>query len=298
MWQARHVRDLLMAADPDRRIELVPTSTEGDRRTDVPLSTIGGKGVFATEVQRALVDGRADLAVHSAKDLTSTSPAGLVIGAVPERGDPRDALVGSTLADLPAGATVATGSARRRALLAAVRPDLHFAELRGNMATRLSRTTDFDAIVVAAVALERLGLADRITEYLDVDPFTPQVAQAALAVELRDDDPELLDLVAAIDHAASRRRVEAERSFLAELGGDCSLPAGAHATIDEDDVLRVNGILAEVDADPGGGSRSIDHTESASVYRRVARGGSSTADSSDPGGDLAARLRSELARSQ
>lgn len=294
MWQARHVRDLLLAVAPDLQIELVPTSTEGDRRTDLPLSTIGGKGVFATEVQRTLIDGRADLAVHSAKDLTSTSPTGLTIGAVPERGDPRDALVGSTLRDLTPGATVATGSARRRALIAELRPDVHFAELRGNMATRLAKAAQFDAIVVAAVALERLGLSDHITEYMDAGTFTPQVAQAALAVEAREDDTAVLELLARIDHPESHRRVDAERAFLAELGGDCSLPAGAYATVDDDDVLHVTGILAEVSGSPNGSTRSFDSAEPGSAYTRVVRAESSTRESSDPGRELAGRLRREL----
>lgn len=296
MWQAEHVRDLLLTVDHDLRIELVPTSTEGDRRTDIPLSTIGGKGVFATEVQRTLLEGRADVAVHSAKDLTSTSPGGLTIGAVPERGDPRDALVGSTLADLRTGATVATGSARRRALLAEARPDLHFAELRGNMATRLAKAGDFDAIVVAAVALERLGLSDHISEYLDPEVFTPQVAQAALAVEVRDDDAVVLELLSQIDHAESRRRVEAERAFLAELGGDCSIPAGAHATIGDDGVLHMAGVLAELDDSPRDRMSSIDAVEPASVYVRVVRARRSSDQGSDPGAELAAQLREELSQ--
>ena len=156
LWQAHHVAGLLQAAHPGLQIEIVPVSTEGDRRLDVPLSQIGGKGVFATEVQAALLEGRADLAVHSAKDLPAVTGDGLVLAAVPERGDPRDALVGATLVSLRPGAVVATGSARRRAQLSHLRPDLAFAELRGNMATRLSKAADFDAIVVAAVAFEAL----------------------------------------------------------------------------------------------------------------------------------------------
>jgi hydroxymethylbilane synthase len=243
LWQAHHVGGLLQAAHPDLQIEIVPVSTEGDRRLDVPLSEIGGKGVFATEVQAALLDGRADLAVHSAKDLPAVTGDGLVLAAVPERGDPRDALVGATLASLRPGAVVATGSARRRAQLSHLRPDLAFAELRGNMATRLAKAADFDAIVVAAVAFERLGLQEHLSDVLDVDAFVPQVAQAALAVECRADDDRTAVLVAAIEHPDSRRCVEVERAFLAELGGDCSLPAGAHAQL-ADGALRLRGVLA------------------------------------------------------
>lgn len=276
MWQAEHVAGLLRATYPGLRLELVPLSTEGDRRTDVPLAEIGGKGVFATEVQQALLDGRADLAVHSAKDLPAVTPAELVITAVPPRGDPRDALVGTPLADLPPGATVATGSARRRALLADQRPDLVFAELRGNMATRLEKARDFDAAVVAGVALQRLGLADRISDWLDPELFVPQVAQAALAVECRADDRATRELVAAIDDAAAHRRVSAERAFLVELGGDCSLPAAAHAVIDEAGEIVVSGMLAST---PGG---------------RLVRGRLSSADDPNPGARLAAELRARL----
>ncbi len=240
-WQADHVASLLRAVEVGLDVVVEPVSTEGDRRTDVPLSEIGGKGVFATEVQAALLDGRADVAVHSGKDLPASTPDGLVIAAVPERGDVRDALVGCRLVDLPTDGIVATGSARRRVQLAHLRPDLRFAELRGNMATRLSKAADFDAIVVAAVALERLGLADQLTEVLPATLMVPQVAQGALVVECRsgDDDAGLRELLARIEHPRSRLAVDAERAFLSELGGDCTLPAGAHATV------------LDLDADPG-----------------------------------------------
>lgn len=244
-WQAAHVAGLLGDLDEDLDVEVVPLSTEGDRRTDVPLSEIGGKGVFATEVQAAVVDGRADVAVHSAKDLPASTPDGLVIAAVPERGDPRDALVGSRLIDLPSDATVATGSARRRVQLAHLRPDLSFVELRGNMATRLRKAEEVDAVVVAAVALERLGMAERLDDVLPATLVIPQVGQGALAVECRSADGHLRSTLAAIEHAASRTTVDAERAFLAELGGDCSLPAGAHAEVLEGGVLRIRGILAD-----------------------------------------------------
>jgi hydroxymethylbilane synthase len=230
-WQAEAVAALLRAVDPEVAVELVVVDTQGDRRLDVPIWELGGKGVFAKEVQAAVLDGRADLAVHSAKDLPSITVEGLVLAAVPDRGDPRDALVGSTLDGLPEGAEVATGSLRRQAQLAAVRPDMRFVGLRGNMATRLAKAADHDAIVVAGVALDRLGLGQHIDERLGVDVVLPQVAQGALAVECRADDADLRRQLAAIEHEASRRCVDAERAFLAELGGDCSLPAGAHATI-------------------------------------------------------------------
>jgi hydroxymethylbilane synthase len=244
-WQATYLAGLLRRHHPGLAVELVPLSTEGDRRVDEPLSEIGGKGVFATEVQAAVLDGRADVAVHSAKDLPARTPDGLVIAAVPERGDSRDALVGSRLDELPHGAVVATGSQRRRVQLAARRPDLRFAELRGNMATRLRKAAEFDAIVVAAVAFERLGWSDRIAEVLDPSVMVPQVAQGALAVECRADDDRVRGLAAAVEHPASRRAVDAERAFLTELGGDCTLPAGAHAAVQADGGLRITGVLGE-----------------------------------------------------
>jgi len=245
-WQAEHVAWLLRAVDPSLRVELVVVDTDGDRRLDVPIWELGGKGVFAKEVQSAVLDDRADIAVHSAKDLPSVTGPGLVLAAVPERGDPRDALVGSTLADLPEAAEVATGSLRRQAQLAAVRPDLRFVGLRGNMATRLAKAADHAAVVVAATALDRLGLADQIAERLPTDVVLPQVGQAALAIECREDDEGLRALLRAIEAPGARRCVDAERAFLAALGGDCSLPAAAYATL-ADDVLSIEGRIASVD---------------------------------------------------
>lgn len=245
-WQAEHVAGLVRAIDPEVTVELLVVDTQGDRRLEVPIWELGGKGVFVKEVQAAVLDGRADLAVHSAKDLPAITVPGLMIAAVPERGDPRDALVGSTLADLPEGAEVATGSLRRQVELWQHRPDLRFVSLRGNMQTRIAKAADHDAVVVAATALDRLGLADRIAERLSTETVLPQVAQAALAVECRDDDRDLESLLRRIEHEPSRRCVDAERAFLAELGGDCSLPAGAHAVL-EGDRLRLRGFLASPD---------------------------------------------------
>jgi len=255
-WQAEHTAALLRAAHPGLDVELVLMTTEGDRRTDVPLSEIGGKGVFVKEVSAAVLDGRADVAVHSAKDLPALTAEGLVLAAVPTRGDARDALVGCRLQDLPTDGVVATGSARRRAQLARLRPDLGFQELRGNMATRLSRADDVDAIVVAAVALERLGLADRLTDVLPVGLMVPQVGQGALALECRTDDATTRALLAALEDPADRRRVDAERAFLAELGGDCTLPAGAHALPGDDGTLVLRAVLSD------GAGRTEQHLSS------------------------------------
>jgi hydroxymethylbilane synthase len=260
LWQAGHVADLLRSAHRGLEVRIVPVSTEGDRRTDVPLSVIGGKGVFAKEVQAAVLDGGADLAVHSAKDLPALTPDGLVVAAVPERSDPRDALVGAGLGDLGEGDVVATGSARRRVQLAVLVPGVRFAELRGNMATRLDKAAGFSAIVVAAVALERLGRSDHIREVLEVDAVVPQVGQGTLAVECRADDEGTWSLLRAIDHAGSHRLLDCERAFLVELGGDCELPAGAHATPAADGSLQLTGVLAASGTD-GAAVRLERHTD-------------------------------------
>ena len=240
-WQTDFVLAALGGAG-----EVVVVETTGDRIADVPIHQIGGRGVFVKEVQAAVLDRRADIAVHSAKDLTSTPTEGLVLAAFPERGDPRDALVGCTLADLPAGAKVATGSVRRRAQLAWLRPDLSFADLRGNIDTRLRKAADFDAVVMAVAALQRLDRTDAVAEVLDPSLVLPQVAQGALAVECRADDAATLELLAPLDHPPTRLAVTAERAFLAELGGGCDLPVGAYATVDGDQVT-LTGLLASLD---------------------------------------------------
>ena len=234
--QAEHVAASLRTAHPDLEVELVFVDTMGDRRQDVPLHTIGGQGVFVKEVQSAVLDGRADLAVHSAKDLPSTPADGLRIAAFGERRDPRDVLVGRSLDELDRGATVATGSVRRRAQLSRIRPDLNFVELRGNIPTRLEKIPTSGAIVMAAAALEILGWTDRIAQYLSVDTMIPAVGQGCVAVECRVGDDRTNGLLAAIDHSVSRDSVERERAFLAELGSGCSLPVGA---FDDGESMRV-----------------------------------------------------------
>jgi len=241
-WQAERVVALL-GGDA----ELVIITTTGDTRTDTPIHAMGGTGVFVKEVQQAVLDGRADIAVHSAKDLpASASPDGLVIAAVPERANPFDALVGSTLDALPAGARIGTGSVRRRAQLAARRPDLTFAELRGNIPTRLEKATEFDAIVVAAAALERLDLLDRADEILSPEVMLPQVGQGSLAVECRADDDATRARLGVIDHAQHRQELAAERAFLARLGGGCNLPCGALASSTDGDIT-FEGMIASPD---------------------------------------------------
>lgn len=238
-WQADHVIGLLGGGAHAR---LVVVETVGDRLAATPIHRIGGQGVFAKEVQALVLSGAADLAVHSAKDLPSAPTPGLVIAAVPRREDPRDALVGCTLEQLPVGGRVATGSVRRRAQLAGLRPDLTFADLRGNIATRLARAEGHSAVLVAMAALRRLGLEGVAAEALSPAVMVPQVGQGALAVECREDDAELCERLATVDHAPSRAAVEAERAFLAQLGSGCELPVGALA---EDG--RLTGMIASLD---------------------------------------------------
>jgi len=241
LWQAQRVAALL-----GQECEVVPLESLGDRVQDRPIHELGGQGVFAKEVQAAVQRGDADLAVHSAKDLPSGPPPdGLVLACVPERADARDCLVGATLDQLAPGATVATGSVRRRAQLTALRPDLELAELRGNMATRLARVPPDGSVVAAAAALQRLGWSDRIAELLDPAVMLPQVAQGALAVECRADDVDALEQLARIEDPVARRRVDAERAFLTRLGGGCDLPVGALATDLGDGRLRLEGLLAD-----------------------------------------------------
>lgn len=252
LWQADHVTSLLMAVAQRQGLSLdvqkVIVETMADQRLDIPIDAMGGKGVFVKEIQAAVLDGRADLAVHSGKDLPALTPDELVIAAIPERGDVRDVLVGSTIDGLPQGGHVATGSIRRKAQLASLRPDLVFSGLRGNIATRLEKADGFDAIVMAAAAIERLGISlnDRVVQVLEPSEMLPQVAQGALVIECRGDDTATRSLLAELDHGPSRLCVDAERAFLAELGGDCDLPVGAFATLDGDDIV-IEAIIAAPD---------------------------------------------------
>ena len=266
--QATAVAEAIAAAT-GREVELVLIETTGDTRLDVPLHEIGGQGVFVKEVQLAVLDGRADIAVHSAKDLPSAPTDGLVIGAYCARRDPADALVGERLADLAPGATIATGSVRRRAQLARARPDLQFVELRGNIDTRLSKIPDGGAIVMAAAALEILGMTDRIAERLDVDTFVPAVGQGCVAIECRDGDEATRRALGAVDHVPTRHAVEVERAFLGQLGSGCSLPVGGHVrdrrlTVFLADFATNQSIVAGVDL--------VGSIDDIGIAQRAARG--------------------------
>jgi len=246
LWQANHVYDLIRSVDRSLKVFLVPIQTKVDKNLDLKISDFGGKGAFSKEVQELLLSARADIAVHSAKDLEVESPKGLQIAAYPTRGNVHDALVGSKLENLEHGATVATGSNRRKALLLEQRPDLNIIELRGNIDTRLKKLGSVDALVMASCALDRLNKSPDVVEELDPDVFIPQVGQGALAVEARDDDFQILELLKSIDHQPTRLAVETERSFLRQLGGDCDLPAGARA-VRFGSELKIRGFLSDDD---------------------------------------------------
>ena len=249
--QATLVTDAMAAASGSsaRRVttEIVVVETAGDRHGDRPIGAIGGQGAFVAEVSQALIDGRADLAVHSAKDLPSCCPEELTIVAVPKRADPRDVLVGRALADLGPGARVATGAPRRRAQLAWVRPDLRFEELRGNIATRIQKVPVGGAVVMAYAALERLGLGGLAAEVLATSTMLPQVGQGALAIQCRVHDELATEVARSIDDAASHRCLDAERAFLAELGGGCELPVGALGVVRPDGEVELEGLVASPD---------------------------------------------------
>jgi hydroxymethylbilane synthase len=243
LWQARYVAGRI-EKELGRATELVPLTTTGDELRDVSLAKVGGKGLFVKEIEQALLDGRADVAVHSAKDLPGAVTPGLVFAAFPERADPRDALVSpaaACLGDLPRGARVGTGSVRRSAQLLQLRPDLSIVPLRGNVPTRLARLEreSLDAVVLACAGLDRLAFADRIAERIDPQRLVPAVGQGALAVQARSGDPLVTEL-SALSDPATATRVAAERACQARLGADCNVPLGAHAWLDGDRItLRV-----------------------------------------------------------
>jgi hydroxymethylbilane synthase len=249
--QSTWVKDQIERHHPGVVVELVKITTTGDRILDVPLAKVGGKGLFVKEIEDALLDGRADLAVHSMKDVPTELPEGLHLGIVPERENPRDAFVSGKyrdVLDLPDRAKVGTSSLRRKSQLARLRPDLVIEDLRGNLDTRLRKLDEgrYDAIVLAAAGLNRLGMADRITALFSPEQMLPAIGQGALGIELRRDDGELFEAISFLNHPATVIAVAAERSFLKRLEGGCQVPIGAHATI-EGDTVTLAGLIASVD---------------------------------------------------
>ena len=278
LWQAEHVAALLRAAHPDLLVELVPMSTKGDRIQDRSLAAIGGKGLFIKELEVALEEHRADIAVHSMKDVPGDLPAGLEIAAVLARADPRDALLtgkATRLTDLPQGARVGTSSLRRQAQLLAIRPDLKIEALRGNVDTRLRRLDEgeLDAIILACAGLIRLGWEHRITGRLEPGECLPAVAQGIIGIECRTDDRATVSRLSVLNDAPTRSAMDAERAFAGRLGGSCQSPIAAHATL-QDQRLTLQGLVAEPD-----GSRLLRDSIAGDVH-----------DAHDLGAQLAERV--------
>ena len=275
LWQARHVADLLRPLAGGRPVELVEIETSGDVVRDLPLSQIGGDGVFTKEIQRALLDGRVDVAVHSLKDLPTTPVPELVLGAVPPRGPSGDAFVSRRhrrFDDLPRGAVVGTSSLRRRSQALHRRPDLKLVNVRGNVGTRLSRLDgpELDALVLAQAGLERLGLGNHITEILDPLWMLPAVGQGALGLECRAEDAPTQTLLAPLNDPATRQAVLAERAFLRALGGGCLVPVGAAAAV-RDGRLTLRGAVLPPDGSARVAAEEVGPAEEAeSVGGRLA----------------------------
>jgi hydroxymethylbilane synthase len=249
LWQAEHVATLLRATHPGLAVELVPMTTRGDEILDQPLATIGGKGLFLKELEVAMLEDRADLAVHSLKDVPAQLEPGFVLPAILPRADAADAFVSNDYADLaalPQGARVGTSSLRRQAQLRALRPDLVLRDLRGNVGTRLGKLDggDYDAIVLACAGLERLGLATRIRSRLAAPNWLPAPGQAAIAIEAREGQAGVLALLAALDDADTRLTVSAERAMNRALGGSCTVPIGAWCLLGEHG-LHLRGMVGD-----------------------------------------------------
>lgn len=251
LWQANWVKSALNARNISIAVELVPIKTRGDKILDVPLAKVGGKGLFVKEIEDALLNGHIDLAVHSMKDMPSEIPDGLCIGAIPEREIPQDVLIskkGLMLHDLKPGARIGTSSIRRSAQLLHARPDLVILPLRGNLDTRLKKlkTENLDAIILAAAGVKRLGLEKSITEYLDENVMLPAVGQGALCIEIRQNDPEIEQIIAVLNHRETWSVVMGERAFLNRLEGGCQVPIAAHGKI-EKNRFTLCGLVASVD---------------------------------------------------
>lgn len=246
LWQAGHIAEALKALDVETRIDVIKTS--GDQIQDIPLAQVGGKGLFTKEIDEALLSGAIDLAVHSMKDVPTGLPEGLTIAAIPEREEPRDALIGSTLAELKDGSSIGTSSLRRSSQLLAMNSSLSIEMLRGNIDTRLRKLDEghYDAIVLAAAGLRRLGWQDRIRELIPVEVMCPAVGQGALAIETRADGGIAHELVRKLDHAETRTAVTAERAMLDKLGGGCQVPIGGYAFL-EKGVIQMRAIVASPD---------------------------------------------------
>ncbi len=284
--QAEWFKNALEKTAPGVKVELVFIKTKGDKILDVPLAKVGGKGLFVKEIEEALIDKRVDLAVHSMKDVPAELPDELIIGCIPEREDPRDVLVTDgncrRLDDLAEGACIGTSSLRRQSQLLAYRSDFRIESLRGNLDTRLKklRAGSFDAIVLAAAGLHRMGWQDAITSYFDPGEFLPAIGQGALGIELRKDDEEIMELVSGIHDDRTAFCVEAERSFLARLEGGCQVPIGGYCKLVGENQIELTGMVGTLDGKE--------------MYRETVRG--NPGDAAELGGKLAEMLLSMGAR--
>ncbi len=254
LWQANHVKDLLLVKFPELQIEIEVIKTTGDALLSSPLSEIGGKGVFVKEIEEALLSDRVDIAVHSMKDVPSVLPEGLEISAVAKRHDPRDALIsknGLSLKNLLQDSRVGTGSLRRASQLYHNYPELRIVSIRGNVDTRIRKLKEgdeYDAIVLAVAGLERMGLGGEITEIIPTDTMLPAPGQGIVAIECRSNDVSTKMILAEINHLETEIQAVSERAFLHRLGGDCNVPAGCYATLD-DDLLNVRAVISSPDGE-------------------------------------------------
>lgn len=267
LWQAEHVREQLIATHPGLEVELLTMSTQGDKILDTPLAKIGGKGLFVKELERALLDGEADIAVHSMKDVPVELPEGLHLPVILEREDPRDAFVSNNFAsfdELPEGARLGTSSLRRQCQLRALRPDLRILDLRGNVNTRLKKLDDdeYDAIILATAGLVRLGMGERITAALAPETSLPAIGQGAIGIECRENDPHIESLIAPLDHAVTHTCVAAERAMNTRLGGGCQVPIAGFAMF-TGDTLHVRGLVGRTDGSELLRSEFFGHAEEA-----------------------------------
>lgn len=253
LWQANFVKAELEKAHPGLNVELVPMTTKGDQILDTPLAKVGGKGLFVKELEVAMLENRADIAVHSMKDVPVDFPEGLMLHTICEREDPRDAFVSNTYADLdslPQGAVVGTSSLRRQCQLKSMRPDLEIKDLRGNVNTRLRKLDEgqYDAIILAAAGLIRLEMPERIKQYIDTDVLLPANGQGAVGIECRSDDEEVKQILSVLEHQETRIRVDAERAMNRRLEGGCQVPIGAFAQV-SGEVVLLQGLVGSLDGE-------------------------------------------------
>lgn len=250
LWQSNWVKSEIERRFPGTTVSLEIIKTKGDKIIDVPLAKVGGKGLFVKEIEDALLEKRVDLAVHSMKDMPAEIPDGLCIGAIPERENPLDVLISKNnlkLQELPERARIGTSSLRRMSQISAIRPDLEIVSLRGNLDTRIKKleSGEFDAIILAAAGVRRLGLSEKITQYLDPDLMLPASGQGALCIETRTDDPKTSDIVKALNHDTTATAVIAERAFLHRLEGGCQVPIAAHARV-SGDTISMEGLVSDI----------------------------------------------------